>query len=224
MQNITRVYLVDRPQAVVKGPLPFRGVGRGGQGGRLTPLARQFSYFDHINEQKFGLRPPWKIKNVPRWPTLEKILATPLLPLITASNANLMRWSPLLFKWLLGKRHTPNLTVITKTATCFRICLATTYLYARIYTFITIVFAFICTAKNVQRKISVFFRLFRSLFVPVRNPKSNFITYWQNAFFPPNLIFHVVLLPVQKYPVPLQVAPFWLQQSEQVKFEQNYMH
>ena len=53
----------------------------GGQGGRLTPLARQFSYFDHINAQKFGLRPPppWKIQNIPFWPTLEKILATPLI-------------------------------------------------------------------------------------------------------------------------------------------------
>ena len=35
-----------------------RGVGMGGQGGQPEPLDRQLSYFDHIDAQNFGLRPP----------------------------------------------------------------------------------------------------------------------------------------------------------------------
>ena len=43
------------------------------------PLARQFSYLDHTNDQKFGLWHPLEIQKLPLWPPLENILATPML-------------------------------------------------------------------------------------------------------------------------------------------------
>ena len=49
-----------------------QGRRQGRSGGPLTPMARQFSYFDHINVQKFGLRPPEKSDIYPSDPPWKK--------------------------------------------------------------------------------------------------------------------------------------------------------